>query len=281
MERVVGIRFKKAGKIYYFSPGDFELTKGQHVLVETSRGVELGTAVSDIMEIPEDDLAFPLKPIVKIATDEDLIKHKENKIEAQRAYEICVKEIEKHELDMNLVSTEYTFDNNRLIFYFTSDDRVDFRDLVKDLAAIFKTRIELRQIGVRDKAKMVGGLGCCGREVCCKTFLCEFEPVTIKMAKDQSFSLNPTKISGVCGRLMCCLGYEQEGYEELLSRMPDVGSVVNTTCGRGVVCQISPLQEMVRVKIENEDEITEENISLSEIIADDKKAVIKNKKSKK
>ena len=257
----VGVRFKCAGTIYYFSPNENDINKNDKVIVETARGLEYGTCVTEVVSLEENELLSPLKDVIRVATEEDTHKHRENKTQALEAKEICRQKINEHNLDMSLVSSEYTFDNSKLIFNFTSDDRVDFRDLVKDLASIFRTRIELRQIGVRDQAKMLGGLGYCGRETCCSTFLCDFAPVTINMAKDQSFSLNPTKISGVCGRLMCCLKYEHEGYEEALKEMPNVGDIVMTDLGRGTVMQLIPLKNIVKVKIENDDEITQEYIS--------------------
>lgn len=266
MTKAVGVRFKCAGKVYYFSPNDLDIKRGNKVIVETVRGIEYGACVTEIQEINEAEIVSPLKNVLRIATKEDNDTHWENMKKAREAQIICKEKIEEHGIDMKLSSTEYTFDNNKLIFYFTSDDRVDFRDLVKDLAAIFKTRIELRQIGIRDEAKIIGTMGYCGRESCCSTFLCDFNPVTIKMAKDQSFSLNPSKISGICGRLMCCLAYEQEAYEYALEKMPKVGSVVETEMGTGIVSQISPLQEMVKIKFSKDDEITEEFISVDKII---------------
>lgn len=267
MEKAIGVRFKCAGKIYYFSPNDLDINKGDKVIVETARGVEYGSCVTDEVELSEEELVSPLKNVLRIATDDDKLHHYDNLRRANEAMTICREKIKEHEIDMRLTSAEYTFDNNKLIFYFTADDRVDFRELVKDLASIFRTRIELRQIGVRDEAKMIGSMGYCGRESCCSTFLCEFDPVTIKMAKDQSFSLNPSKISGICGRLMCCLAYEQEAYEYALSKMPKPGDKVITDLGEGIVSQISPLQEMLKVKFETEDEITEEYIDLDQVVS--------------
>lgn len=266
MQKAIGIRFKCAGKVYYFSPKDLVIKKGDKVIVETARGIEFGSCVTDLLELEDKEIVSPLKDVLRIATDEDIEAHKSNIQKAKEAMRVCKEKINEHSIDMKLVSTEYTFDNNKLIFYFTSDQRVDFRELVKDLAAVFKTRIELRQIGVRDEAKAIGTMGYCGRESCCSTFLCDFNPVTIKMAKDQSFSLNPSKISGICGRLMCCLAYEQEAYEYSLKKMPRVGSIVVTDVGEGIVSQISPLQEMVKIKFERDDEITEELISVDRII---------------
>ncbi len=265
MAKAIGVRFKNAGKVYYFSPNDLEISCGTDVIVETSRGIEYGTCVTSILNLEEEEIVSPLKDILKIASEEDKINHEQNLIKAEEAMEICKEKVREHEIDMKVSKAEYTFDNNKLIFYFTSDDRVDFRDFVKDLAAIFRTRIELRQVGVRDEAKMIGTMGYCGRESCCSTFLSEFNPVMIKMAKDQSFSLNPSKISGICGRLMCCLAYEQEGYEHSLAKLPKPGAIVDTEMGRGVVSQIIPLKEMVKVKFEKEDEITEEYIPVDKI----------------
>lgn len=253
MQTVVGVRFKKAGKIYYFDPNNIPLSEGSLVIVETARGLEFGKVVVGPKEVPEEDIVPPLKMVIREATEEDIQKVEDNKLREQEAFQICLEKIEKHQLPMKLVGVEYTFDNNKIIFYFTADGRVDFRELVKDLAAIFKTRIELRQIGVRDEAKMIGGLGPCGRAMCCGSFLGEFEPVSIKMAKEQNLSLNPAKISGVCGRLMCCLKFEQEFYEEARRKMPKVNKEVITPKGLGVVMSCNILQEKVRVKITQED----------------------------
>ncbi len=250
MVKVVGVRFKSAGKIYYFDPGDLEIDLNQNVIVETARGVEFGLVVVPNREVPEDEIVAPLKKVIRIATEDDLKHAKENEIKEKEAFDICIQKIEAHKLDMKLIDVEYTFDNNKVLFYFTADGRVDFRELVKDLAAIFKTRIELRQIGVRDESKMMGGIGICGRVLCCKSFLGEFQPVSIKMAKEQSLSLNPTKISGTCGRLMCCLKYEQDAYEDLLSRMPNVGAIVETPEGQGVVAEVNLLKELLKIKLD-------------------------------
>ena len=253
MIRVVGVRFKKAGKIYYFDPDNIDVKFNDFVVVETARGIEFGHVVVGPKEISEDDLVSPLKQVLRVALDEDFDIHRANKKKAADAIGLCQEKVNEHNLRMKLVDVEYTFDNNKVIFYFTADGRVDFRDLVKDLAAIFKTRIELRQIGVRDQAKMVGGIGPCGKEVCCKQFLGEFDPVSIKMAKEQSLSLNPTKISGLCGRLMCCLKYEHETYEELLSKMPQIGEIATTPDGKGTIVSTYTLLEMVKVRVRLED----------------------------
>ena len=253
MVTVVGVRFKKAGKIYYFDPDNFDIKKDDNAIVETARGIEFGQVVVGPKEVTEEEIVPPLKKVLRIATEEDIQFHKENKERAKEAFNICLNKIAEHGLEMKLVDVEYTFDNNKVIFYFTADGRVDFRELVKDLAAIFKTRIELRQIGVRDESKMVGGLGPCGKPICCTTFLGEFEPVSIKMAKEQSLSLNPTKISGLCGRLMCCLKYEHEMYEKMLETMPEVGTIVVTQMGRGTVVDAYTLIETVKVKVKLSD----------------------------
>lgn len=253
MNNVIGVRFKKSGKIYYFDPAGLNFDIGENVIVETKRGVEFGTCVIGNKQVGKEDLVAPLKPVIRKADELDKVIHKENLKKAKDAYDICTIKIKEHEMDMKLVGAEYTFDNNKLIFYFTADERVDFRDLVKDLASIFKLRIELRQIGVRDQTKIIGGMGICGRVVCCKQFIAEFEPVTMNMAKDQGLSLNPTKISGVCGRLMCCLSFEHETYEESLKSLPKYGTQVQTPEGIGDVVGSTPLKEVVRVKLKNAD----------------------------
>ncbi len=258
MVTVVGIRFKKAGKIYYFDPIDIEINKNDSVIVETARGIEFGQVVVGPKQVAEKDIISPLKPVIRIATKEDEEQHLENKMKEKDALEICIEKVQNHNLDMKLVDVEYTFDNNKVIFYFTADGRVDFRELVKDLASIFKTRIELRQIGVRDEAKMLGGIGPCGRSLCCSTWLGDFEPVSIKMAKDQSLSLNPAKISGICGRLFCCLKYEHDIYVEILKKLPSTGSIVLTPDGEGVVVETNVLLEIVKVKITNPNNKDEE-----------------------
>lgn len=254
MIKVVGVRFKKAGKIYYFDPDNIDIKSGDCVIVETVRGIEFGHVVLGPKEIPEDEIVAPLKAVIRLATEEDHSTHKDNKEKAKLAMEICEKKVVAHGLVMKIVDAEYTFDNNKVIFYFTADGRVDFRELVKDLASIFKTRIELRQIGVRDEAKMIGGIGPCGRITCCKQYLGDFEPVSIKMAKEQSLSLNPAKISGLCGRLMCCLKYEHENYEELIQHMPEVGTLVKTKDGEGIVVSTYTLLERVKVRVKLEDD---------------------------
>ena len=254
MPTVVGIRFKKAGKIYYFDPVDFEIEKNIDVVVETARGLEYGKIVVGPKEIEEEKLISPLKPIIRIATEEDKAIYRENKEKAKETFEICQQKIKEHGLTMFLIDCEYTFDRNKLIFYFTAEGRIDFRELVKDLASVFRTRIELRQIGVRDEVKRIGGNGVCGRELCCCSFLSDFEAVSIKMAKEQNLSLNPSKISGNCGRLMCCLRYEQEAYEEKLARMPKIGAIVKTEDGEGTVDSIETLKEKIRVKFEDKED---------------------------
>ena len=253
MVNVIGVRFENAGKLYFFDPGELWPTPGNYVLVETSRGIEFGEVVTGIKEIDDSTLQSPLKPVVRIATAEDIQHNKDNKVAQREAYQVCQKKIAEHKLDMKLVSVEYTFDNSKILFYFTANGRVDFRSLVKDLAGVFKTRIELRQIGVRDEAKMLGGLGVCGRPICCGTFLGDFQPVSIKMAKEQNLSLNPTKISGVCGRLMCCLKYEQDQYEATRKKMPKVGKEVITPDGPGVVWDLNIIKETVKVRIQKGD----------------------------
>ena len=255
MVKVIGVRFRAAGKIYFFDPGKLTIEKGDNVIVETARGVEFGTVVGEPKEVEEDKVIQPLKPVVRVATEKDKKQEEENKVKEKKAFEICLEKIKKHELDMKLIDAEYTFDNNKVLFYFTADGRIDFRELVKDLASVFKTRIELRQIGVRDETKIRGGIGVCGRPLCCHTHLPEFIPVSIKMAKEQNLSLNPTKISGVCGRLMCCLKHEEETYEELNKKLPNVGDVVNTTDGkRGEVQSVNVLRQLVKILVEVDDE---------------------------
>lgn len=255
MTKVIGVRFRTAGKIYYFDPTRFEIKKGDHVIVETARGVEYGTVVGGIREVDDSKVVQPLKPVLRIATERDNEQEAANKGKEKEAFHICQEKIRKHGLDMKLIDAEYTFDNNKVLFYFTADGRIDFRELVKDLASVFKTRIELRQIGVRDETKILGGIGICGRRLCCHTHLSEFVPVSIKMAKEQNLSLNPTKISGVCGRLMCCLTNEEETYEVLNSQLPSVGDMVTTSDGlTGVVQSLSVLRGLVKVVVNLEDD---------------------------
>lgn len=251
MIKVVGVRFKKAGKIYYFDPEKKWINNGDFVIVETIRGIEYGQVVVGPKMVKEEDIVQPLKKVQRLATEEDIKLNNENKEKEREAFDICFKKIEEHELEMKLVDIEYTFDNNKVIFYFTADGRIDFRELVKDLAAIFRTRIELRQIGVRDEAKMIGGLGPCGRQMCCSSFLGEFYPVSIKMAKEQKLSLNPAKISGICSRLMCCLNYEHHVYEENAKKLPDLGDKVHVlgTNKTGIVLDINPLFITARVSV--------------------------------
>ncbi len=258
MKTIIGVRFRKAGKIYYFEPNGLELEPGVHVIVETSRGVEYGTVVLGPREVSDEAIASPLKPVIRLATPEDDATEAANKEKEKEAMEICREKIAKHELEMRLLDCEYTFDGNKVLFYFTADGRVDFRELVKDLAAVFRIRIELRQIGVRDETKIVGGIGICGRALCCHTYLADFAPVSIRMAKEQNLSLNPTKISGVCGRLMCCLKNEEEAYEELNSRLPNIGDRVTTNDGlQGEVSAVSVLKQMVKVIVTLEDDVKE------------------------
>lgn len=255
MIEVIGVRFRTAGKIYFFAPGRFQVKKGDHVIVETARGIEYGTVVSEPKAVENEKVIQPLKPVLRVATPKDIEQEAANKEKEKEAFKICLDKIKKHNLDMKLIDAEYTFDNNKVLFYFTADGRIDFRELVKDLASIFKTRIELRQIGVRDETKIVGGVGICGRALCCHTYLSEFIPVSIKMAKEQNLSLNPTKISGMCGRLMCCLKNEEETYEELNRRLPNVGDFVTTDDGyKGEVHSVNVLRQLVKVVIVKDDE---------------------------
>ncbi len=248
MIKVIGVRFRTAGKIYFFSPGGLELKAGDKVIVETARGVEFGSVVTGIKEVPDDQISQPLKPVIRIATQDDVRREAKNREKEKDAFKICQEKIRKHGLEMKLIDAEYTFDNNKVLFYFTADGRIDFRELVKDLASVFRTRIELRQIGVRDETKIRGGIGICGRPLCCHTYLTEFAPVSIKMAKEQNLSLNPTKISGVCGRLMCCLTNEEETYEELNSHLPSIGDYVTTPEKlKGEVQSVNVLRQTVKV----------------------------------
>ena len=260
MIKVVGVRFRTAGKIYYFDPLNFQVGRGDHVIVETARGVEFGTVVGSVREVTDDKVIQPLKPVLRVATERDEEQERRNKEKEKDAFKICLEKIKKHKLEMKLIDAEYTFDNNKVLFYFTADGRIDFRELVKDLASVFKTRIELRQVGVRDETKIIGGMGICGRTLCCHAHLSEFVPVSIKMAKEQNLSLNPTKISGVCGRLMCCLKHEEETYEELNRKLPGVGDFVTTQDGlKGEVASVNVLRQLVKVvaTVDDEKEIHE------------------------
>ncbi|MBQ2966659.1 MAG: stage 0 sporulation family protein [Clostridia bacterium] len=254
MIEIVGIKFKDGGKVYYFDPAGNKLELGAKAVVETARGVELGDVAIANKMTDEKNVISPLKPVLRVATEQDIQRAEDNIKKEKEAFKICQEKIEKHNLDMKLVEVEYTFDQNKILFYFTADGRVDFRDLVKDLASVFRTRIELRQIGVRDEAKMLGGLGICGRKLCCASHLGGFEPVSIKMAKEQNLSLNPTKISGTCSRLMCCLKYEQEAYEDLLKTTPNVGSLVNTPEGKGKVVEVNLLRGMLKIHFDKDAE---------------------------
>ena len=265
MVKVVGVKFKETGKSYYFAPGEFNPSMGENVIVETARGLELGTVSITLKEITEDEVVSPLKEIVRIATKEDLKQLEKNREKEKEAFVICEEKILKHKLEMKLVDVEYTFDANKILFYFTADGRVDFRELVKDLAAVFRTRIELRQIGIRDEAKILGGIGICGRGLCCSSFLDGFHSVSIKMAKEQGLSLNPSKISGVCGRLMCCLKYEQNCYEEFSKIMPSVGAVVSTPEGNGVVQSVTLVSGNVKVKLDSDTEAQIKEFSAKDI----------------
>ena len=250
MTKVIGVRFRTAGKIYFFSPGKFEIKQGDHVIVETARGIEYGRVVTGPKKVKDEEVIQPLKSVIRIANEQDQKTQEKNREKEKEAFKICLEKIRKHGLDMKLIDAEYTFDNNKVLFYFTADGRIDFRELVKDLASVFRTRIELRQIGVRDETKILGGVGICGRSLCCHSHLSEFVPVSIKMAKEQNLSLNPTKISGVCGRLMCCLKHEQETYEELNSRLPGNGDYVTTADGlKGEVQSVNVLRQKVKVVV--------------------------------
>ena len=250
MVKVVGVRFKKAGKVYYFDPDQLQINEGANVIVETARGVEFGEVVIPVREVNDDEIVAPLKKVMRIANDEDIRHASDNGKKEKEAFATCLQKIRDHKLEMKLIDVEYTFDNNKILFYFTADGRVDFRELVKDLASVFKTRIELRQIGVRDESKMMGGIGICGRIICCSSYLGEFQPVSIKMAKEQGLSLNPTKISGTCGRLMCCLKYEQEAYEQVIKKAPKTGAIVETPDGQGVVVETYLIKETAKVKLD-------------------------------
>ena len=255
MVKIVGVRFRNAGKVYYFDPKGYKIKAGDHVIVETARGVEYGTVIGGIREVTDDRVVQPLKAVIRVATQEDDLRAEKSRAKEKDAMRICNEKIRKHKLDMKLIDAEYTFDNNKVLFYFTADGRIDFRELVKDLAAVFKMRIELRQIGVRDETKILGGIGICGRVLCCNSFLSEFAPVSIKMAKEQNLSLNPTKISGVCGRLMCCLKNEEDTYEYLNSKLPSIGESVTTIDGvRGEVQNVNVLRQKVKVLVDAGDE---------------------------
>lgn len=255
MTKVIGVRFRTAGKIYFFDPMNFEIKRGDHVIVETARGIEFGTVMAGVKEVEDEKVVQPLKPVLRIANERDIEQEANNKVKEKEAFRICLEKIRKHELEMKLIDAEYTFDNNKVLFYFTADGRIDFRELVKDLASVFKTRIELRQIGVRDETKIVGGIGICGRPLCCHSYLADFIPVSIKMAKEQNLSLNPTKISGVCGRLMCCLKNEEETYVELNRKLPGVGDYVTTADGlKGEVQSVNVLRQLVKIVVEEGDE---------------------------
>lgn len=277
MVNVIGVRFRKAGKVYFFDPAGYEIKQGDNVIVETARGIEYGNVVLGPRDVEDDKIIQPLKPVIRQATQEDDAVERKNKEKEKEAFSICLEKIRKHGLEMKLIDSEYTFDNNKVLFYFTADGRIDFRELVKDLASVFKTRIELRQIGVRDETKIVGGIGICGRPLCCHTHLSEFAPVSIKMAKEQNLSLNPTKISGVCGRLMCCLKNEEEAYEELNSKLPGVGDFVTTKDNlKGEVQSVSVLKQLVKVIVTLENDEKE----VREYKVEDLKFKLRKKKEK-
>ncbi len=266
MAEIIGVRFKDVGKVYYFDPLEMKLNVDDKVIVETSRGIECGTVAIANKEVSEENIVHPLKKIIRKASEEDLAQVEENKKKEKKAFSICVQKIAEHNLDMKLVEVEYTFDNSKILFYFTADGRVDFRALVKELASVFKTRIELRQIGVRDEAKLLGGLGICGRPFCCNLYLGEFQPVSIKMAKEQGLSLSPVKISGTCGRLMCCLKYEQEAYTELLKSIPKVGAIVSTPNGEGRVVEANPITKVLKVTLKKAPEAAPSTFKSNEVI---------------
>ena len=276
MLKIIGVRFKSVGKVYYFDPQKNPVKQGDKVIVETARGVECGEVVVADREIDETKFNVPIKPIIRIATEDDMNRIERNKVKEKDAFKICEEKIAAHKLNMNLIDVECTFDNNKLLFYFTAENRVDFRELVKGLASVFRTRLELRQIGVRDEAKMLGGLGICGQPFCCSRFLGEFQPVSIKMAKEQGLSLNPTKISGTCGRLMCCLKYEQDAYEDLLKTTPKQGAIVKTTSGRGVVEEVNLITGKLRVKLDSNENIVTFDKKEVEVIKDSVIRVDKN-----
>ena len=281
MTKVIGVRFRTAGKIYFFSPGKYVIKKGDHVIVETARGVEYGTVVGEPKEVEDDEVVKPLKPVLRTASTKDDEQEKANREKEKEAFRVCLEKIKKHNLDMKLIDAEYTFDNNKILFYFTADGRIDFRELVKDLAAVFKTRIELRQIGVRDETKIIGGYGICGRPLCCHSYLSDFVPVSIKMAKEQSLSLNPTKISGVCGRLMCCLKNEEDVYEELNRMMPGVGDICAANDGlEGEVSSVNILRQTIKILVDVDDEKEVHEYKLDEITNIKKKPKKKNNNKK-
>ena len=277
MAEIIGVRFKEVGKVYYFDPDNNKFEKNSFAIVETARGVEYGQVVKENMMVDDSEVFQPLKKVIRPATDDDALQQEEDKKKEKEAFSICEEKILKHGLDMKLVDVEMTFDHNKLIFYFTSDGRVDFRDLVKELASIFRTRIELRQIGVRDEAKMLNGIGICGRPLCCATFLGDFHPVSIKMAKEQNLSLNPTKISGICGRLMCCLKYEEEVYEELNKNLPDVGDMITTPDGTGEILSVNVLMQNVKAAVKK----SENDPPTINFYAVDEIKVLKTKKNNK
>lgn len=286
MVKVVGVRFKRAGKVYYFDPDQLQIDAGVNVIVETARGVEFGEVVIPVREVTDDEIVAPLKKVMRIANDEDIKHAAENKKKEKEAFATCLQKIKDHNLEMKLIDVEYTFDNNKILFYFTADGRVDFRELVKDLASVFKTRIELRQIGVRDESKMMGGIGVCGRVLCCSSYLGEFQPVSIKMAKEQGLSLNPTKISGTCGRLMCCLKYEQEAYEQVIRKAPKAGAIVDTPDGQGVVVETYLLKEIAKVKLDKDNDTDLRSYKFDEVklikdaaVKDDSDAIIEELKA--
>jgi cell fate regulator YaaT (PSP1 superfamily) len=282
MTRVIGVRFRTAGKIYFFSPGKYVIKKGDHVIVETARGVEYGTVVGEPREVEDDEVIKPLKPVLRTASTKDDEQEKANREKEKEAFRVCLEKIRKHNLDMKLIDAEYTFDNNKILFYFTADGRIDFRELVKDLAAVFKTRIELRQIGVRDETKIIGGYGICGRPLCCHSYLSDFVPVSIKMAKEQSLSLNPTKISGVCGRLMCCLKNEEDVYEELNRKMPGIGDICKAKDGlEGEVSSVNILRQTIKILVDVDDEKEVHEYKLDDIESIKKKPKKKNQNNKK
>ncbi|MCR5031593.1 MAG: stage 0 sporulation protein [Lachnospiraceae bacterium] len=280
MVKVICVRFRTAGKVYYFDPLSLEIKRGDHVIVETARGIEFGTVVSGVREVEDSEVVSPLKPVLRIATEKDKEQEKTNRQKEKEAFKVCLEKIRKHELDMKLIDAEYTFDNSKILFYFTADGRIDFRELVKDLAAVFKTRIELRQIGVRDETKIIGGYGICGRPLCCHSYLSDFAPVSIRMAKEQNLSLNPTKISGVCGRLMCCLKNEEETYEELNRNLPGLGDTVTMQDGtEGEVSSVNVLRQLVKVLVEVNDEKELREYKADEIVSARKKNKGKKKES--